>query len=267
MSEATAEEAVLVDVDDGVATITLNRPEIRNALAPDIQQGILDALDELEDRDDARCIVFTGSEGVFCAGGDISGMEDRDDMSIPESVERINRVTHRLLKRVARFPAPTVAKVNGPAFGAGGGIALACDIQVASDEAHIGFGFRQVGLAVDSGTSYFLPRVVGENVAKELVFTGELVDAERAENLGLFNHVYPAEEFDERADEFIAEIASGPTVALRTSKRLVDQGLESSLDQALLTEATAQGTVFDTEDHDEGVQAFGEGRDPEFEGR
>lgn len=267
MSETTTEEAVSLSVEDGVATVRLNRPDVRNALVPAIQEGIVDRLDDIRDHDDARCVVITGSEDAFCAGGNIKGMKERDEESSPaEGVQRITDTVHHTLKRLARFPMPTVAAVSGPAFGAGASLALACDLQVASESARIGWGFRQVGLAVDSGTSYFLPRIVGENVAKELVFTGELLDAERAGELGIFNHVYSDEEFDEQLAAFVEPMASGPTLALRTSKRLIDEGLESSLDQALHNEATAQGTVYDTEDHQEGVDAFFDGREPEFQG-
>lgn len=268
MSESTTEEAVSLAVEDGIATVRLNRPDVRNALIPAIQDGIVDGLDDVRDRDDARCVVLTGSQDAFCAGGNIKGMKERDEEASPaEGVQRITDTVHHTLKQLARLPMPTVAAVSGPAFGAGASLALACDLQVASESARIGWGFRQVGLAVDSGTSYFLPRVVGENVAKELVFTGELLNAERAGELGIFNHVYPDDEFDERLAAFVEPIATGPTLALRTSKRLIDEGLESSLDQALHNEATAQGTVYDTEDHQEGVDAFFDGREPEFQGK
>lgn len=268
MSETTDEEAVRLDIDDGVATLTLNRPEMRNPLTSDIANGIIDTLADIEG-DDVRCLVVCGAGGTFSAGGDINAMAERlaGDVPLSEAVRRINQETNRAVKRVAKFPAPTVAKVDGAAFGAGANLAVACDVQLASADSKIGFGFRQVGLAVDSGTSYFLPRLVGENVAKELVFTGELLDADRAESLGIFNHVYPAEEFDARADALIEEIATGPTVALRTSKRLIGQGLESSLDQAMANEAAAQAAMLETEDHREGAEAFMAKEQPEFDGR
>lgn len=270
MSETTAEEAVTLDVEDGVATVRLNQPDVRNALVPAIQQGIVDRLGDVREHDDARCVVLTGSDAAFCAGGNISGMRERqereDDPAPAEGAQRITDTVHETIKSVAEFPLPTVAAVSGPAFGAGASLALSCDVQVASDEAQIGWGFRQVGLAVDSGTTYFLPRIVGENTAKELVFTGELLDAERADDLGIFNHVFPDDEFDERLAEFVEPIATGPTLALSTSKRLIDEGLESSLDQALHNEATAQATLYDSEDHQEGVAAFFDRREPEFQG-
>jgi enoyl-CoA hydratase/carnithine racemase len=261
------EAAVLVAVDDGVATLTLNRPSVRNALTEEISAGIIDALGELEGSD-ARCLVVEGAGGAFSAGGDVNAMSERlaGEVPLDEAVRHISQETSRAVKRVAEFDLPTVAKIDGIAFGAGANLAIACDIQLASAESRISFGFRQVGLAVDSGTSYLLPRSVGENTAQELVLTGELVAAERAEKLGLFNHVYPADEFDERADEFVEQIATGPTVALRTSKRLIRQGLESSLDQAMENEAAAQAAVFETDDHREGAESFMAGEEPDFEG-
>jgi enoyl-CoA hydratase/carnithine racemase len=262
------EEAVLVSIDDGVATLTLNRPSVRNALTEDIAAGIIDSLAELEGSD-ARCLVVEGAGGAFSAGGDVNAMSERlaGDVPLAEAVRHVSQETSRAVKRVAEFDLPTVAKIDGIAFGAGANLAIACDIQLASSESRISFGFRQVGLAVDSGTSYFLPRIVGENTAQELVLTGELVAAERAEKLGLFNHVYPADEFDERADEFVEQIATGPTVALRTSKRLVRQSFESSLDQAMENEAAAQAAVFETDDHREGAESFMASEEPDFEGR
>jgi enoyl-CoA hydratase/carnithine racemase len=262
------EAAVLVDIDDGVATLTLNQPSVRNALTEDIAAGIIDALAELEGSD-ARCLVVEGAGGAFSAGGDVNAMSERlaGEVPLDEAVRHVSQETSRAVKRVAEFSLPTMAKIDGIAFGAGANLAVACDMQLASDESRISFGFRQVGLAVDSGTSYFLPRIVGENTAQELVLTGELVEADRAERLGLFNHVYPDDEFDERADEFVEKIATGPTVALRTSKRLIRQGFESSLDQAMENEAAAQAAVFESDDHREGAESFMAGEKPDFEGR
>jgi enoyl-CoA hydratase/carnithine racemase len=264
-----SDELVLLDVEDGVATLTLNRPDNRNALTREMGSAIVDALDDLEGNEDARCLVVTGAEGSFCAGGDINAMAERMSGEIPlhEAVRGIQYQTSKTLERVHEFYLPTVAKIDGVAFGAGANLAMACDLQVMSEEARISFGFRQVGLAVDTGTSYFLPRTVGENTAKELVFTGELVGPERAEEIGLVNHAFPAEDFDEHVDEFLEPIATGPTVALRASKQALLGGFDRSIGDAMAFEAAAQAAVFDSEDHEEGATAFMEKRDPEFEGR
>ncbi|WP_408959100.1 enoyl-CoA hydratase-related protein [Natrinema sp. 74] len=262
-------DAVLLEIeDDGPATITLNQPDRRNALSDEISTGISEALDEIEGSD-ARCVVLQGSGGSFSAGGDIERMTDAIESDVPadDRVRRLERSTNELMTRLVDFPIPTIALIDGPAVGAGANLAIACDVQLASENAAFGFVFRQVGLSVDAGTSYLLPRIVGENVAKELVLTGDIFGADRAKDLGLVNHVYDADEFDERTDEFVAKIVSGPPIALRHANRLVGEGLEKSLEQALTDEAVTQGIVFETEDHEEGVNAFLEDRDPEFEGR
>ncbi len=261
-------DPVRLAVDGGVATVTLDRPDRRNALSVEVTAGLTDALDAVEDGD-ARCLVVTGAGGAFSAGGDVARMRERlaDDWPVDEAVRDVERRTAGLVGRVHRFPVPTVAKIDGPAVGAGAGLALACDLQLASERAAIGVGFRGVGLSCDAGTSYLLPRLVGENVAKELVLTGELVPADRALELGLVNHVYPADEFDERVADLVATIAEGPTVALRHAARLVGEGLGKSIEAAMRDEAAAQGVALATADHEEGVAAFLEGREPAFEGR
>jgi len=263
-----SDDAVLVDVDEDVATITLNKPDIRNALDREIADGIVDALDELED-EPIRCIVFEGEGNAFSTGGDIEAMVEaiQGDEPTDRLVRELERTTNAAMTRVLNAKTPTVAKVDGAAVGAGANLALACDLQLASEHAKMGFVFRQVGLSIDAGTSYLLPRVVGTNVAKELIYTGEIVDADRALELGLVNHVYEEGEYEQRAAELIERIATGPTVALRHGKRLVDTGFEKSFEQALRDEVTAQGIVLETDDHEEGVEAFFEDRDPEFDGR
>ncbi|WP_129116569.1 enoyl-CoA hydratase/isomerase family protein [Halegenticoccus tardaugens] len=262
------DDPVLLAVDGGVATITLNRPERRNALSRELSTGLRAALDGAEDAD-ARCVVIEGAGEAFSAGGDVDLMREAlaDDTDLDGRVRELERTTSETMARLVEFPLPTVAKIDGPAVGAGANLAIACDLQLASERASIGFVFRQVGLSVDAGTSALLPRLVGENVAKELVFTGEIVDAERARELGLVNRVYPADGFDARADELAERVASGPTVALRHAKRLLREGTEKSVRAAMVDEATAQGVVFDSADHEEGVRAFFEGREPAFEGR
>lgn len=262
-------DAVLLEIeDDGLATVTLNRPDRRNALSEEISAGLSEALDEIESSD-ARCVLLEGSGGSFSAGGDIERMIEGIENEVPadDRVRRLQRSTNVLFGRLIEFPIPTIALVDGPAVGAGANLALACDMQLATEDAVFGFVFRQVGLSVDAATSYLLPRVVGENVAKELVLTGDIIGADRAKVIGLVNHVYDSDEVDEQVDAFVEKIVSGPPIALRHANRLVGEGLEKSLDQALTDEAVAQGIVFDTADHEEGVSAFFEDRDPEYEGR
>ena len=262
------DEPVRLEVEDGVATVTLNQPDRRNALSDAILDGLEDAL-ETVDGADARTLVITGAGGAFSAGGDIERMRDRVETGMPidDAVRSIDRRTGGVVGAVYRFPIPTVAKIDGPAVGAGAGLALACDLQLASEDASMGFVFRHVGLGPDAGVSFLLPRLVGANVAKELLLTGEILDAERARELGLFNHVYPADAFDDRVDELVTTIAAGPTVALRHTTRLVDAAAGKDLETALADEAATQGIMLGTDDHEEGVAAFLEGREPSFEGR
>lgn len=261
-------DAVKLMREDGIARIVLATPERRNALSVETANGIIDAVAALEGTD-TRVVVLEGEGPAFCAGGDVELMVNRQEGDDPldDAVRHIIRNTGRAIQRVAECEFPTVAKVDGPAFGAGGNLAIACDLQLFAASASIGFGFRNVGLAVDSGTSYLLPRIVGDNVARELVYTGELVDAERAAELGLANHVYPEESFEEEAEALIESIAEGPSVALRTSKRLLRRGTDGTLAAAIEHEAGAQAAVLDSADHGEGVAAFREKREPEFEGR
>ncbi|WP_226041450.1 enoyl-CoA hydratase-related protein [Natrinema sp. DC36] len=262
-------DAVLLEIeDDGPATITLNQPDRRNALSDEISDGLLEALEEIQDSD-ARCVVIEGAGGSFSAGGDIQRMTDalEDDMPADDRVRSLERSTNDMMTTLVDYPIPTIAAIDGAAVGAGANLAIACDVQLASDRAAFGFVFRQVGLSVDAGTSYLLPRIVGENVAKELVLTGDIFGADRAKDLRLVNHVYDTEEFDDQVDAFVEKVVSGPPIALRHANRLVGEGLGKSLDQALTDEAVAQGIVFDTEDHAEGVNAFLEDREPEYDGQ
>ncbi len=264
MEDAT----VTLSVDDGIATVTLNQPESRNALSAELAEALTAQFESVTDSD-ARCVVLEGAGPAFCAGGDINAMLQgvKHDRPPAAQVELVVSSLHEAIRTVHSCPLPVVAKIDGPAFGAGAGLALACDIQVASTAGQIGFGFRQVGLASDSGVSYFLPRIVGPNKAKELLFTGELLDAEAAGKLGLFTRVFDAETFESEFSELVTDIAAGPTVALGHAKRLVNRSLDSSLEQALENEATAQGVAFTTDDHEEGATAFIEKRDPEFTGQ
>jgi len=253
---------------DDRARIRMDNPSLRNALTLEAARSLTEAIESVADSG-ARCVVLEGTGEAFCAGGDIqlmmeglSGDRETDEL-MTEAAYPINRT----VKRLYECPLPTVAKVDGPAFGAGASLAIACDVVLASERAELSFGFRRVGLSVDSGTSYLLPRMVGESTAKTLVYSGEVLTAEEAADLGLVNRVYPTEEFDERTAAFVDRVATGPTVALTRSKALLQRGLERSFEEAIDAEIEALGAVFETEDFSEGVEAFLEKRTPEFDGR
>ena len=260
-------DPVSLDVSDGVARVTLDRPEARNAISAAVADELVAAFDAIADSD-ARCVVVESTGSAFCAGGDVRAMLDAigDDVPPAERVGMVTRSVNRAVRRVYESEIPTVAALDGPAFGAGAGLAIACDLQLASPAAKISFGFRRVGLALDSGVSFLLPRLVGLSRAKELVFTGELVDADRARELGLFTRVFEADSFEAGVENVVETVATGPTVALTASKRLLNQQTDS-FEAATAAEAMAQGVAFGTRDHEEGAAAFVDGREPDFLGR
>lgn len=260
-------DLVLLDLSDGVARVTLNRPDARNALSTAASDQLVAAFETIADSD-TRCVVLEGAGPAFCAGGDVQAMLDAidGDVSPAERVHVVIRSVNRAVRSVYECEVPTVARLDGPAFGAGAGLAIACDLQLASPAAKISFGFRRVGLALDSGVSFLLPRLVGLNRAKELVFTGELVDADRAREIGLFTRVFETDSFEAGVENVVETIASGPTVALTASKRLLNEQPDS-FEAATAAESMAQGVAFSTADHEEGAAAFVDGREPEFDGR
>lgn len=261
-------EHISYDVVDETATITIQNPELRNALTLGVATEISEAVERAE-ADEVRCLVLQGADGNFCAGGDIKSMVENlsDDREMEELIEESALPVERSVQNVYECSVPTVAKVDGSAFGAGATLALACDMVLASERAEMSFAFRRIGLSIDSGTSYMLPRVVGQKTAMDLVYTGKIVDAGRAEELGLVSRVVPTEEFEERSQEIIETIATGPTVALERSKRLLQDGADRSFDEAIEAETDGLRACFESEDFETGVRSFINKQTPEFEGR
>jgi len=261
-------EQIQFDLLDDRATITLTNPALRNALTLDMATEITEAIEEAE-ASDVRCLVVQGSEGNFCAGGDIKSMLEglSTDREMEELIEEVALPINRSVKRLYECPIPTVAKVDGPAFGAGAALALACDLVLASERAQMSFGFRRIGLSVDSGTSYLLTRAVGEKKAMDLVYTGELIDAEEAERLGLISRVFSEEEFEQRSRDIVDTVASGPTVALEQSKQLLQQGSRRSFAEAIEAETDGLRESFRSDDFETGVTAFINKKTPEFDGK
>ncbi len=260
-------EHIDYEVVDETATITIQNPELRNALTLGVATEISEAVERVEESD-ARCLVLQGADGNFCAGGDIKSMVENlsTDRGMEELIEESALPVEHSVKDVYQCSVPTVAKVDGSAFGAGATLALACDMVLASEDAEMSFAFRRIGLSIDSGTSYMLPRVVGQKKAMDLVYTGKIVDAERAEDLGLVSRVFPAEEFEEESEKLIETIASGPTVALKHSKQLVQNGGSRTIEEAIEAETDGLRSCFESEDFATGVQAFVNKQTPEFEG-
>src|SRR5882724_6078957 len=246
-------ETLIVDQSGPIGTITLSRPEARNALDFAMRRELLAALDEIEANPSARVVILTGAGGDFCSGGDVKTMRTRHTAA--EGRGRVE-LLNRLVLRLVSFPLPTIAMVDGYAVGAGSNLALCCDLIVASDRAKFGELFCKIGLAVDGGGTWLLPRVVGLARAKELVFTGDVIDAAEAWRLGLVNRVVPAALLETATRTLAETIAAGPPLALRLDKQMLNRAVSSDLPAALEAEASSQGLAIASDDHREGVAAF-----------
>ena len=258
------DELILTEVRDGVGVATFNRPEVMNAFTDDMRWQLLTVLDGFVADDQVRCIVLTGAGRAFCAGGDIASMaalQDDDDIDVVQ-----DRMTAgaRVVRLLVEAPKPTIAAVNGAAAGAGMNVALACDMRVGSDRALFAESFVKIGLVPDWAGFRSLTRLVGTAKAMELMMTGDRVDAETAERLGLLNRIYPHETFGEQWRAFARRLADGPSDTLAQIKRGVRIGADGSLDDALAHEYEAQSAIFLGDDAREGMRAFLEKRPPRF---
>lgn len=254
---------VLLERDDSVATITVNRPEKRNAMDVPTRKSLRAAFEDVADLDAVRSVILRGAgDGSFIAGGDIEAFADFDGV---EGLEYLTKHAQGLYNLVAEMPKPTVAAVDGHAYGGGTEIALACDIRLATEDAR--FGLPEVGLGIlpAGGGTQRLAHVAGAGIAKELVMTGRTVDAAEAREIGLVNDVHPADEFEDQVDELARTLASKAPLAQRLAKEAIDNGLD--LDSGLSFERVAGAFLFGTDDSAEGVSAFLDDRDPEFRGR
>ncbi|HEX7119433.1 MAG TPA: enoyl-CoA hydratase-related protein [Longimicrobiales bacterium] len=261
---APKQDEILVERDGDVGWLRINRPERLNAFAGNMRDRLEAGLHELEADDAVRCIVITGVGRAFSTGGDVRVMAqlaaDRDRARFAELV----RTGARIVSFIDRMTTPVIAAVNGPAAGAGACLALACDLRIASETASIGFTFARVGLHPDWGGSYFLPRLVGQALAAELIYTGGMLGAERAERLGIFNRVVPAAELEPAARALAGQIAAGPVGITAAVKRSLRRSANATLDEMLELETEAQLDAFDSPDFLEGITAFLEKRAPHF---
>lgn len=252
---------------DAVATLTLDRPEKKNALTFEAYRELTDAFQALRDRTAVRSVVITGRGEAFCTGGDvkeiIGPLLERD----PEGLLEFTRLTCDLVRAMRATPQPLVAAINGTVAGAGAAIAVASDLRIAADTARIAFLFVKVGLAgADMGVAHLLPRIVGLGRASELLLTGEFVDAAEAHRIGLYNRVVPAGALADAAHEVARRLARGPAQALAATKRALQIELGMSLEQALDEEARIQASLMARPDFREGFLAFMEKRAPRFSG-
>lgn len=259
--------------DDGIATLTMNRPAARNAFSAEMSAGLEEAIPRLARDPAVRVVVLTGAGGAFCAGGDVKGFArapapgDRQARAGFEHRVAGLRASTEFCRLLHEMPKPTLAAIPGPAAGGGLSFALACDIRIASENAKFTTAFAKIGLAGDYGGSYFLPHLIGAAKARELYFTADVIDAEEARRLGLVNHTYSATEFPGQVDAWAHRLARLPTIALGYMKKNLNAAERGSLAEVLDLEAQHMTRTFDTEDHRLAAQAFVDKREPEFRGR
>ncbi|QBI19836.1 enoyl-CoA hydratase family protein [Egibacter rhizosphaerae] len=255
-------------VDDGVATITLDRPDRLNALTFEAYADLRDLFAELEHRDDVRAVVLTGRGKGFCSGGDVEDIIGELQGAEPKELLEFTRMTGAVVQRMREVPLPIVAGVNGTAAGAGAVLALAADFRVVARSARFAFLFTRVGLAgADMGAAYLLPRHVGLGRATELLMLGDRVDAETAERYGLVTRLVDDELLADEAGALARQLADGPAMAHAATKSLLTRELDMGLSAAIETEAMTQALLMGAEDHAEFARAWQEGRSPEWRGR
>jgi 2-(1,2-epoxy-1,2-dihydrophenyl)acetyl-CoA isomerase len=262
-------EDLLEIIKDGVAVLTLNRPDRLNALSPRMLDGLLSALPRLADDSAVGAVVLTGAGRAFCAGGDVKAMAEAREAEGVTLEERAHALRKRM--EVSRWlhelPKPTIAMVRGAAAGAGLSLALACDLRIAADSARFGTAFARVGYPGDFGGAFFLTALVGTAKARELYFTADLVDAAEAHRLGLVNRVVPDARLEDETMALAARLARGPRIAYRYMKRNLNAAEHATLAEVLDLEAWHQSRCGLTEDHREAARAFVEKREPVFRGR
>ena len=267
-------EELLETIEHGIATLTMNRPDARNALTREMMAALSEALPRLAADASVRAVVLTGAGNAFFSGGDVKNFAKRaaGDATAAGPATFDQKVTDlRARMEVSRhlheMPKPTLAVIPGAAAGAGLSIALACDLRIAADNAKLTTAFSKIGLSGDFGGSYFLHHLVGAAKARELYFTGRVVLADEALQMGMLNRVVPAAQLAEAARAWAAELAALPTVALGYMKRNLNAGLRMSLADVLDIEAIHMMRTFDTDDHKGAAAAFVEKRAPQFNGR
>jgi len=260
---------LLEAVKDGVAVLTMNRPDRLNALSEAMLDMLLEALPRLAEAPDVGVVVLTGAGRGFCAGGDVKAMAEGTEMAGDTLEERAQGLRSKMetSRWLHEMPKPTIAMVRGAAAGAGLSLAMACDMRVASDNARFGTAFARVGYSGDFGGSYYLTQLVGTAKARELYFTADLLDAQQALGLGLVNRVVEDARLEEETMALASRLARGPRVAYRYMKRNMNAAESASLKEMLDLEAWNHTRTGMTEDHREAARAFVEKREPQFKGR
>jgi 2-(1,2-epoxy-1,2-dihydrophenyl)acetyl-CoA isomerase len=267
----TGTDDLLAEVDDGVAVLTMNRPERRNAMSGPMLEAMARLLADLEVDDDVGCVVLTGAGGAFCAGGDVKGMAASHDAGPAISYDaavHLQRLSQRATSgKLWEMPKPTIAALPGAAAGGGMALALACDLRYASESAFITTAFAKVGFAGDYGGIWFMSRLIGQAKARELYYFSDRIDAAEALRLGLVNDVFPDEALDAEVRARARRLADGPRIAYRYMKENFNRSINGDLFECLDMEASHHNRSGQTADHREAVRAFTEKRAPTFENR
>lgn len=260
-------DQILVKEENGIATITLNRPEKLNAFYGHMRRDFAEALERVGSDDEIHVVVITGAGRAFCAGGDIGYMQELAKRRDVDEFERLLGSARRVLTTIRLMAKPVVASVNGPAAGAGFNVALACDIRIASSDATFAQSFAKVGLHPDWGGTYYLPRIVPANIACEMIFLGDSIDAQKAYELGIVNRVVAPEALEDETRKLAGRLAEAPPIAVAAAKRSIYASDQQDLEAMLQLEVEAQLECFESEDFKEGLRAFMEKRKPKFKGR
>jgi 2-(1,2-epoxy-1,2-dihydrophenyl)acetyl-CoA isomerase len=270
----TGTEDLRAEIDDGVAVLTMNRPERRNAFSAAMLSAMASVLAQVEADEAVGCVVLTGAAGAFCAGGDVKGMAARASgngsgasVSVDAAIHR-QRLSQRATSgRLWAMPKPTIAAIGGPAAGAGLSLALSCDLRYAVPGAVLTTAFAKVAFAGDYGGTWFLTQLVGPAVAKELYYFSDRLTAEDARKLGIVNGIFPAEDFEREVMARARRLAKGPSIAYRYMKENLNRAVTGDLGDCMDLEVTHHTHTAFTEDHREAAQAFVDKREPQFRGR
>jgi len=263
-------ETIILKKEEGIATITLNRPDKGNSLNSKMLDELIMALDEVGRDKDIRVMILTGAGQGFCGGGDVGELGKGSVYSQvePERMRQIIRqVVQNITLNLRGLEIPTIAMVNGFAVGGGFDYACACDLRIGSEKARFFSAFNNMALVPETGGHYLLPRIVGVSKAMEILYTGKWVDAKEAERIGLLNKLVPADDLEKETLEMARQIAKLPPITMKMTKDLVNKALESDLGTALGIAAAYQAITMTSEDYHEGVVAWQEKREPVFKGK
>jgi enoyl-CoA hydratase/carnithine racemase len=259
-------ETLIIDRKDGVVTVTMNRPQRKNAANGKMLRELEATFIEVEDRPEDRVMILTGAGGEFCSGADLSDPDGPATDPTRSGLSRMRRLGDVALA-LHRLTKPTIAKVDGVAVGAGLSLALGCDLCVVSDRARLSMIFARRGLSLDNGASWLLPRLVGLARAKEIALFGGMWSGPEAAEIGLVNRVLPVDQLDPFVEDWATQLAAGPPLAISMTKTLLHASSTSSMEQAVEDEARCQALNFSTEDTKEAMAAFSQKRDPVYIGR